>query len=82
MIQPYPPRSPDLMAFNFWFFPKVQMTRKCEHFEIIQNTEAVKALMKDGVHVFEARWNILKVIFYCNKLERTQIFTVIFDHII
>jgi len=40
MVCPHPPYSPDLAPCDFWVFPKVKMTMKDKHLELIQDLEA------------------------------------------
>jgi len=44
MMCPHLPYSPDLAPCDFWLFPKVKMTMKVKHFELIQDIEAATTL--------------------------------------
>lgn len=49
----YPTDPPDHMPCNFQLFPKIKITMKCKHFEMIQNMEAapiakLKTLTKEA----------------------------------
>lgn len=65
-VCPHPPYSLDLAPCHFWLFPKVKMTMKGKHFELIQNNETattaqLKALMKEDFQncfrKWQERWN-------------------------
>jgi len=58
---PHPPYSPDLAPCYFWLFPKVKMTMKGKHLELIQDIEAattaqLKTLTKEDFQNCFRKW--------------------------
>jgi hypothetical protein len=58
---PHPPYSPDLAPFDFWLFPKIELTVKGNRFDTIPEIEAateerLRALTRDDFPSYFSSW--------------------------